>query len=103
MSLVKIFISETITKIVPVVVGINGLTIAFRDAVVSQGISGIFLGWAPLPFYEKTMSERVILISLLVSPKHKLLKSFCCKVDIKVSWAHHFFQMAHQNLIIACK
>ena len=25
------------------------------------------------------------------------LVSFCRKVNIKVSWAHRFFQMAHQN------
>ena len=37
-SLAKIWISETIIKIVPAVVCINGLTVTFRVAVVSQGI-----------------------------------------------------------------
>ena len=49
------------------------------------------------------MSDRVILVSLLAGPINLLAIqiwcSFCCKVDIKVSWDHHFFfKMAHQNL-----
>ena len=61
----------------------------------------------PEPVYEKTMSNRVILTSFLVGPHTNAIQiwcSFCCKVDIKVSWAHHFFpngtskfQMAHEN------
>ena len=46
--------------------------------------------------HEKTMSDRVILISFLAGPI--IWCSFCCEVDIKVSWAQYFFQIAHQNL-----
>ena len=68
----------------------------------------------PEPCYEKTMSDRVIDFIFWQGPIHlqaiKIWCSFCCKVDIKVSWAHQFLQMTHLNfkwpikiLIFTCK
>ena len=51
-------------------------------------ITGIFLG-----FYEKTMSDKVLLISFLAGPIHKLFKS---GVYFAVKWILRF--LGHQNL-----
>ena len=79
-----------------------------NDTYTSRDISGM----GPKHFMNKkkttTMSDRVILISFLAGPNTSVIQilcSICCKVDIKISCAHHFFlndpskfQMANHNL-----
>ena len=85
---------------------------SYVDGCKQQSIQEYF--WdGPEPFYEKTMSDRVILISFLAGPIHKLFKSgvhFAVRWILRFLGAHHFFQIAQQNfkwpikiLSFACK